>query len=417
MPAPRAAAGVLVRLGRVVPGRCAGGASPAGLGARRAGAGRRRHVGVPAPPLAPAAPRPGRGAAALFAPGGLAEPAACGTCHPVQYGDWRRASTRRPSDPAWPASSSRCGAANPPPRSGVTRVMPRSPSSARSCARRTGFEPNPAFDRRARRPGGAVRRLPRARPPALRAAAARRVAGEPAPRASLPHDGVTRTPAFLSSRVLPGLPPVRAQRARPERQAAAGHLQRVEGEPLRAARACSARTATCPTAATSGAASTTPTWCARGSPSRRGPTPGATGPADWATLTLTVTSTRVGHAFPTYVTPRVVLRGELIDAEGRSVAGHPRERVIAREVALDLSREFRDTRLRPGRARRARVSPRARRGRSPRAPQRGRRARRLLHPLLRGAARQGAGRGEAQIREALEAAAARRSSCSRARFP
>src|SRR6185503_19341518 len=56
------------------------------------------------------------------------------------------------------------------------------------------------------------------------------------------------------------------------------------------------------------------------------------------TVTLDVRNTRVGHAFPTYVTPRVLLRGELLDASG-PVAGSRREVVIAREVALDLSRE------------------------------------------------------------------------------
>jgi hypothetical protein len=112
----------------------------------------------------------------------------------------------------------------------------------------------------------------------------------------------------------------------------------------------------------------------------------------------------VGHAFPTYVTPRVLLRIEVIDAEGRLVAGTRTERIIAREVALDLSREYFDTRLRPGEA--ATLAYR------PRLDAAGLRARftvvvepdafyvRFFDALLR----QGAGRGEAQIREALEAA-------------
>jgi hypothetical protein len=68
------------------------------------------------------------------------------------------------------------------------------------------------------------------------------------------------------------------------------------------------------------------------------------------TATLKVTSSRVGHAFPTYVTPRVILRGELLDAAGEVIGGSRVDRVVAREVALDLSREERDTRLRPGRS-------------------------------------------------------------------
>src|SRR5207247_1310252 len=44
-------------------------------------------------------------------------------------------------------------------------------------------------------------------------------------------------------------------------------------------------------------------------------------PGDVAVVRLRVTSTRVGHAFPTYVTPRVVLSAELVDGAGQSIAG------------------------------------------------------------------------------------------------
>ena len=64
--------------------------------------------------------------------------------------------------------------------------------------------------------------------------------------------------------------------------------------------------------------------------------------------TLRVRSTRIGHAFPTYVIPRVILRGEQIDADGRVIAGTRQDYVIGREVTLDLEKELRDTRLMPG---------------------------------------------------------------------
>ena len=73
-------------------------------------------------------------------------------------------------------------------------------------------------------------------------------------------------------------------------------------------------------------------------------------PGDVAVVTLRVTSTRVGHAFPTYVTPRVVLSGELVDGAGQPIAGSRQEKIIGREVALDLSREAFDTRILPGRS-------------------------------------------------------------------
>ena len=130
---------------------------------------------------------------------------------------------------------------------------------------------------------------------------------------------------------------------------------------------------------------------------------GRSRPGETVTATLSVTSTRVGHAFPTYVTPRVVLRAELVDAAGQGVAGSRAEKVIAREVALDLSREVFDTRLLPGRSAVLRYRMRI--------PAPGLRVRlsvvvepdafytKFFETLLR----QGAGRGEAEIRAALEA--------------
>jgi hypothetical protein len=120
------------------------------------------------------------------------------------------------------------------------------------------------------------------------------------------------------------------------------------------------------------------------------------------TLTLEVRNTRVGHAFPTYVTPRVLLRGELLDANG-PVAGSRREVVIAREVALDLSRELTDTRLLPGQNARLTYT-----GRADRRDLRVRLGV-IVEPdafytgFFEALLAQGAGRGEAQIREALDA--------------
>jgi len=69
---------------------------------------------------------------------------------------------------------------------------------------------------------------------------------------------------------------------------------------------------------------------------------------DQVHATLAIATPRVGHAFPTYVTPQVRGRAELIDADGRPLAGSVEERVIARRVPLDLSREIADTRIPPG---------------------------------------------------------------------
>jgi hypothetical protein len=71
-------------------------------------------------------------------------------------------------------------------------------------------------------------------------------------------------------------------------------------------------------------------------------------PGEEVRATLTIRSVRVGHYFPTYVTPRVVVRGELLDATSTPVPGSAKERAIGRDVPLDLSREIADTRIPPG---------------------------------------------------------------------
>lgn len=62
---------------------------------------------------------------------------------------------------------------------------------------------------------------------------------------------------------------------------------------------------------------------------------------------MSVINTGVGHYFPTYVTPKVVLRAYQEDGAGRTIAGTEREYVIGRQVALDLSEEIADTRIAP----------------------------------------------------------------------
>jgi len=96
-----------------------------------------------------------------------------------------------------------------------------------------------------------------------------------------------------------------------------------------------------------------------------------------------------------------VLRAELVDDEGRGIAGTREERRIGREVTLDLERELTDTRLAPGE--RAEL-PYAR------TLDNGAVAARfsvVVYPdafytaFYEALLRQGAGRGEAQVRTAL----------------
>jgi Cytochrome c554 and c-prime len=118
---------------------------------------------------------------------------------------------------------------------------------------------------------------------------------------------------------------------------------------------------------------------------------------------ITLTPTGVGHHFPTYVTPRVVVRTAIVDAAGREVSASAEERVIARDVSLDLSRELSDTRIPAGgrfvfdyrrRVERAGLSLRVRVTVYP-----DHFYRRFFGSLLAS----GAGRGKSEIQKALEA--------------
>jgi Cytochrome c554 and c-prime len=71
-------------------------------------------------------------------------------------------------------------------------------------------------------------------------------------------------------------------------------------------------------------------------------------PGETLQATLQLTNSGVGHYFPTYVTPRVVVRFELLDQDGKSLSKTAKEAVIGRDVPLDLSRELFDTRIPPG---------------------------------------------------------------------
>ena len=63
---------------------------------------------------------------------------------------------------------------------------------------------------------------------------------------------------------------------------------------------------------------------------------------------LVVANRDVGHAFPSYITPRVFVVVQQVDAEGRLLPGTQVEGVIGREVDLAAGVEHWDTRILPG---------------------------------------------------------------------
>lgn len=65
---------------------------------------------------------------------------------------------------------------------------------------------------------------------------------------------------------------------------------------------------------------------------------------------LVIANAGVGHFFPTYVTPQVVVKGFVKDGGGKAVRSIFKEAIIGRKVSTDLGEEFFDTRIAPGKS-------------------------------------------------------------------
>ena len=275
------------------------------------------------------------------------QPEACGACHPVQFGDWRTSLHAKSMGPGVTGQ--------------LVEMIRREPAAARSCARchspvaeqrpeivvEGKLVANPDFDAGLQTRGIIcaschVRRHEHFGPPRRDGSTANR-----APRAQLPHGGVTRTSAFLRSEFCAAC-----------HQFGADGLS-LNGKPLENTYAewrespASRRGLQCQN-------------CHM--PDRRHLWRGIHDPemvrsgvrvtlqadrpryrvGDQMRAQLTITTPGVGHAFPTYVTPQVRVRAELVDEGDAAVEGSVEERTIGREVPLDLSREIADTRIPPG---------------------------------------------------------------------
>ena len=270
-------------------------------------------------------------------------PEACGTCHPAQLADWR--------------TSTHAAAMGPGVAGQLAELLVREPAAALACqnchaplAEQAPLVPgalarNPAFDPALRARGIPcaachVRGHERFGPPRRDGSLATAAPGE-----TLPHGGVTRTPAYLASEFCRG-----CHQFGPDGYALNGTLLENTYAEWKASRFA--------------AAGVQCQDCHM--PDRRHLWRGIhdadmvrggltitlveTPPHAAGTVAarLVVENSGVGHRFPTYVTPLVLLRAELVDAAGRALAGTRVERRIGREVTLDLEREVSDTRLAPG---------------------------------------------------------------------
>ncbi len=348
-------------------------------------------------PLAPQGPPPAR-----FSPleASLA-PQACGTCHPAQLADWRTSVHARAMGPGVTGQLVEMLASAP--RGALACQQCHAPLAEQSPLRPDTLAENPDFDPALRGHGIPcaachVRGHERFGPPRRDGSLA-----SAAPRETLPHGGATRTPAYLASEFCRD-----CHQFAPDGYALDGKLLEDTYNEWKASRfaAAGVQCQDCHMP------DRRHLWRGIHDPEtvQRGLTISVvedTSMPGRVAARLLVESTGVGHRFPTYVTPIVVLRAELVDEAGRAVAGTREERRIGREVTLDLERELSDTRLRPGE-----------RAELPyiRMLQNGAVAARfsvVVYPdafytaFYEALLRQGAGRGEADIRTAL--ADARRS--------
>lgn len=294
-------------------------------------------------PLAPQGPAPTRFSAVERS---LA-PESCGVCHPAQFTDWKTTLHSRAMGPGVvgqlvelertdPATPQLCRSCHAP----LAEQQPTRPIAG-------GVRSNPAFDEKLQRAGLVcaachVRVHQRFGPPRRDGSL-----GTDEARVTLPHNGVTRTPAFLDSEFC-----ATCHQFAPDDLALNGKLLQntyAEWKSSPAAR----RGVHCQNChmpdrrhlwrgvhdaemVRSGVEITLTTDRAR---YRRG---------EEVRATLRIVNSGVGHHFPTYVTPQVVVRVQLLDAEGRVLRRSIEQSTIGRDVALDLSREIADTRIPAG---------------------------------------------------------------------
>jgi hypothetical protein len=276
-------------------------------------------------------------------------PEACGTCHAVQYGDWKTSLHAKSMGPGVAGQLADMGHADS--KSAATCYRCHAPLAEQTPFARGdgGLDSNPVYDASLASHGVVcagchVRAHQRFGPPRRDGSLA-----SPAPRDTLPHGGVTRTRAFLKSEFCRS-----CHQFEPNEYRVNGKLLEDTYNEWKSSRFAreGVHCQDCHMP------DRRHVWRGIHDPEmvRSGVTISVT-PADvrlrrdrTASVTLTLRSTRVGHAFPTYVTPRVVLSAELVDARGEPIPGSRVERTIERAVETDLSREIRDTRLRPGAA-------------------------------------------------------------------
>ncbi|MBI4608584.1 MAG: redoxin domain-containing protein [Candidatus Rokubacteria bacterium] len=272
------------------------------------------------------------------------DPQSCGICHPAQYADWQTSLHARAMGPGvmgqlvdmWradPESARDCQRCHAP----LAEQIPQLPRSAGE-----GSVPDPAFDAKLQAKGLAcgachVRGWERFGPPKRDGSLESSV-----PRQQLPHNGATRTAAFLRSEFCQGCHQFPEDGFALNGKLLENTYAEWKASPY-ARQGVQCQDCHMP--------DRRHLWRGIHDPEmvKQGVTIDLKTTREGGRLqaTLAITNSGVGHYFPTYLTPKVFLRMDLVDARGRQVKGSLREAVIGRDAPLDLSRELYDTRLAP----------------------------------------------------------------------
>ena len=274
-------------------------------------------------------------------------PRDCGACHAVQYEDWRGSIHARSMGPGIAGQ--------------LVEMARRDPAGARACLvchaplaeqsplTRTaaGLIANPAFDPALQREGVVcatchVRGHQRFGPPPRPDAQGRRV-----PRAQLPHNGATYTGAYERAEFCAACHQFGPSGPSLNGKPLENTYEEWRGSPA-ARRGLTCQSCHMPDRRHRWRGVHDPEMVKSGVRVTLGLDRPRYRPGQRLRATVTVASVNVGHYFPTYVTPQVVIRAVLVGTDGQPIPSTVQEGIIGRQVPLDLSREIADTRIPPG---------------------------------------------------------------------
>ena len=274
-------------------------------------------------------------------------PRDCGACHAVQYEDWRGSIHARSMGPGIAGQ--------------LVEMARRDPAGARACLvchaplaeqsplTRTaaGLTANPAFDPALQREGVVcatchVRGHQRFGPPPRPDAQGRRV-----PRAQLPHNGATYTGAYERAEFCAACHQFGPSGPSLNGKPLENTYEEWRGSPA-ARRGLTCQSCHMPDRRHRWRGVHDPEMVKSGVRVTLGLDRPRYRPGQRLRATVTVASVNVGHYFPTYVTPQVVVRAVIVGTDGQPIPSTVQEGIIGRQVPLDLSREIADTRIPPG---------------------------------------------------------------------